>query len=80
MAVRATRIVECATSAWQDANALRNIEEQILEMLSKEQSLTLRELTSRLQKGNTSPLDAVNRLLDEGKISLDKSGIITING
>jgi hypothetical protein len=48
-------------------------------MVDEEPSLTLREVTSRLQTGNTSPLDTVNRLLDEGKISLDKSGIITIN-
>jgi ATP-dependent DNA helicase RecQ len=56
-----------------------NLEEQILKMVAEEPSLTLREVTSRLQTGNTSPLDTVNRLLDEGKISLDKSGIITIN-
>ena len=48
-------------------------------MITEEESLTLRDVTSRLQKGGTSPLETINRMLDEGKISLDKSGIITIN-
>ena len=69
----------CLTRRKRSAQQTLSLEEQILQMITEEESLTLRDVTSRLQKGGTSPLETINRMLDEGKISLDKSGIITIN-
>lgn len=57
----------------------QNIEELITSMASETESITLREVTARAGGDRAGLLDQINRLLDEGKISLDKSGIITIN-
>lgn len=56
-----------------------SIDEQILQMAAEEPSISLRDVTSRLQGDHATHVEAINRLLEEGKISLDKSGIITIN-
>ena len=56
-----------------------SLDEQILSMVAGDEPLTIRDVTARLQGDTSVAVETINRLLEEHKISLDKSGIITIN-